>query len=504
MAPARPGPPSAPPGRLTRPGPDPRYQAPPVRRLPVGRRRGDQYERRDDRYERPPARKGRWIMAGVIAAALASAVGAAAALRAPTTTPSWVTAPTAVAVAPVLPGLGPDAPQPSPSGLSALLTPLLADGRLGSHVTASVIDVTTGTSLFGQGDTVGAIPASTAKLLTAAAVLHSRGSAYQIPTRAVLGASPGEVVLVGGGDPTLAINANGSYPGAARLVLLAAQVVKALAGQAPTKVTIDGSLYSGPQYSPNWFEADHNGGYITNVTALMTDGGRKDPKRNKNAAPRYPNPDQAAGQAFAAALGLPKSAVSAGTAPAGADQLGQVLSLPVSRMVEIMLQDSDNMIAEAMARQVAIARGKPASFAGGAEATRDELAQLKLPVDGFGLLDGSGLSSEDRVSAALLTSVLASAASPDHPELRSILSGLPVAAYSGTLSDRFPGANNGAGTVRAKTGTLTGVDSLAGLAVDADGRLLAFSILADATQGSGPAEAAIDKLAAAVASCGCR
>jgi D-alanyl-D-alanine carboxypeptidase/D-alanyl-D-alanine-endopeptidase (penicillin-binding protein 4) len=503
MAPSRPGPP---PGRVVRPGPEPRYEARPARRLPVRRRGANQYDQRrdDDRYERPRSRKGRWIVAGVLAAALASAVGAAAALRAPEATPSWVTAPVAAAVAPVLPGLGSDAPQPSPSGVSAILTPLLADGRLGSHVTASVVDVSTGDTLFGQGDTTGAIPASTAKLLTAAAVLHSRGPAYQIATRAVLGASPGEVVLIGGGDPTLAINANGSYPGAARLDLLAAQVIKALAGQAPTKVTIDGSLYSGPLYSPNWNEVDRNGGYITNVTALTTDGGRKDPKRNKNSAPRYPNPDQAAGQAFAAALGLPRTAVSVGAAPPGADQLGEVLSLPVSRMVEMMLQESDNMIAEAMARQVAIAQGKPASFAGAAEATREVLAQLKLPVDGLGLLDGSGLSNDDRVTAQLLTGVLAAAASPDHPELRSIVSGLPVAAYSGTLIDRYLGANPAAGTVRAKTGTLTGVDSLAGLAVDADGRLLAFSIVADATPGSGPAEVAIDKLAAAVASCGCR
>jgi D-alanyl-D-alanine carboxypeptidase/D-alanyl-D-alanine-endopeptidase (penicillin-binding protein 4) len=184
-----------------------------------------------------------------------------------------------------------------------------------------------------------------------------------------------------------------------------------------------------------------------------------------------------------------------------------VLSLPVSRMVETMLTKSDNIVAEAMARQVALARGKPASFDGGAQATREVLAELKLPVDGFGLIDGSGLSYNDHVTAQLLTSVLAEAASPQHADLRAIISGLPVAGWSGTLNKRY-GANGtaaAAGIVRAKTGTLRSVNSLAGVAVDADGRLLAFSILADATPGTAPdpAEAALDRIAATLAGCGC-
>jgi D-alanyl-D-alanine carboxypeptidase/D-alanyl-D-alanine-endopeptidase (penicillin-binding protein 4) len=165
------------------------------------------------------------------------------------------------------------------------------------------------------------------------------------------------------------------------------------------------------------------------------------------------------------------------------------------------------MIAEAMARQVAVARGKPASFDGGAQATREVLAELKLPVDGFGLIDGSGLSYNDHVTAQLLTGVLAQAASSQHPELRSIISGLPVAGWSGTLNKRYiaNGTAQAAGVVRAKTGTLRSVNSLAGIAVDADGRLLAFSILADQTPGQAPdpAEAALDRIATTVASCGC-
>ncbi|MDT4935178.1 MAG: hypothetical protein QOK11_3070, partial [Pseudonocardiales bacterium] len=92
-----------------------------------------------------------------------------------------------------------------------------------------------------------------------------------------------------------------------------------------------------------------------------------------------------------------------------------------------------------------------------------------------------------------------------------IVTALPVAAWSGTLSGRYlrgSGATAGAGVVRAKTGTLTSVSSLAGFVHDADGRLLAFAVLADhVAPGDGPtaaAEAALDRIAAALAGCGCR
>ena len=376
-------------------------------------------------------------------------------------------------------------------------------------MTASVVDVDTGQQVYGREASGSAIPASTAKLLTAAAVLSARGPAYRIPTRAVAGNAPGEVVLIGAGDPSLAAGAVASYPGAARLDLLAQQVRQSLGGQDPTRVIIDTSLYTGPTYpTPQWYEADLNSGFIAHITALMTDGARRDPSRTKSGAARYAQPDVAAGEQFAAALGLPPGAVTRGTAPARSEQLGEVLSPPIGRLVEVMLAESDNVLAEGLARQVAVARGMPASFDGAAQATRAELADMGLPLAGYTVVDGSGLSHFNRVSAGLLTGVLALAAAPDHPELRPIVSGLPVAAYSGTLFERYLDPANGGGAasvVRAKTGTLTGVSALAGLVVDADGRLLAFSVIADATGGVNlrATEAALDRVAAAIADCGC-
>jgi len=134
---------------------------------------------------------------------------------------------------------------------------------------------------------------------------------------------------------------------------------------------------------------------------------------------------------------------------------------------------------------------------------RAVLEDLGISVTGYGLADGSGLSRQGRLSPSLLTSLLTVDAGDKHPELRGVFTGLPVGGYSGTLAARFRGAAV-TGTVRAKTGTLTGVSAIAGLVTDADGRTLAFAAIADNNSSTGAAQAALDRIVTAVASCGCR
>jgi D-alanyl-D-alanine carboxypeptidase/D-alanyl-D-alanine-endopeptidase (penicillin-binding protein 4) len=165
---------------------------------------------------------------------------------------------------------------------------------------------------------------------------------------------------------------------------------------------------------------------------------------------------------------------------------------------------SDNMLAEALARQVALARDLPASFDGAAQAVTAALADAGIDVTGVTLADGSGLSLNDRVPAQVLTDLVRGAADGSLDGASALLSGLPVAGYDGTLFDR---GNAGAapGTVRAKTGTLLGVHALAGTVVTTDGRLLAFAVIADGSStGEEAAESALDAVAAALAGCGCR
>jgi D-alanyl-D-alanine carboxypeptidase/D-alanyl-D-alanine-endopeptidase (penicillin-binding protein 4) len=171
-----------------------------------------------------------------------------------------------------------------------------------------------------------------------------------------------------------------------------------------------------------------------------------------------------------------------------------------------MLRDSDNVIAEVLARQVAIAAHQPGSFSAAAAAISGTLGPAGVTV-GSGMRDGSGLSVQDRIPAAALGQVLLATTGTGHPQWRPILSGLSVAGWDGSLveQDRFTGSAAAAdGAVRAKTGSLTGVSAMAGVLTDADGRQLIFAFVADRAPGEAVARAAIDQLALTLVRCGCR
>jgi D-alanyl-D-alanine carboxypeptidase/D-alanyl-D-alanine-endopeptidase (penicillin-binding protein 4) len=414
----------------------------------------------------------------------------------------------------VLRELGATGPVPTADGLRAALATVLQDRRLGAHVSFAVRDLNTGALLYGSNATSPTTPASTLKLATATALLAVRGPDYRITTRVVAGSHPGEVVLVGAGDPTLAAGSKSTYPGSGRLDVLADEVKRALGGVKPTRVVIDTSLFAGPATGPGWQTSDNNSNYIHPIYALTTDGGRVDPSETGNSE-RYPNSALAAGQLFARYLGLPAAAVTGGRAPAAPKAsaspttpgatLASVQSAPLVEIMDTMLQASDNVLAEFMARQVAIATGRPASFAGAAAAVTAELARLGLPVAGVHIVDGSGVSHLNRLTPSLLTALLSYDAQPNHARFHSLFSGLPVAGWSGTLSSRYvsPLAAPAAGLLRAKTGTLDGVSGLAGTVVDASGRALSFALMVDKVPLGADAPAAEDAVGTALYRCGC-
>jgi D-alanyl-D-alanine carboxypeptidase/D-alanyl-D-alanine-endopeptidase (penicillin-binding protein 4) len=407
----------------------------------------------------------------------------------------------------------PVGPMPTVGGVAIALAGKLINPDLGPSVAAQVIDAASGTVLLNRRSADLVAPASTSKLFTAAALLTVHKPTDRFTTTVVAGATPGAVVLVGGGDPTLSAAPAGQpteYAEAARVSDLAAKVKAARAGAAVTQVIVDDSFFSGSTTGPGWASDDAPSDYASPITATMVDAGRDTP----GAISRSGTPDLAAGNALAAALAdpspgsLPRAQVSLGMASVGARVLAQAQSAPVLRLAEQMLVDSDNVIAEVLARQVAIAAKRPATFAGAAAAISSTLAPLGIAVGG-GMKDGSGLSGLDRIPAAALGQVLLKAVDPSHPQLRPILAALSVAGWDGTLAEqgRFAGAASGAyGVVRAKTGSLTGVSALAGLVTDKDRRLLVFSFVADKIPNAdaAPSRSAIDQLAAALVACGCR
>lgn len=384
----------------------------------------------------------------------------------------------------------PDAPDGAAAELRSLLGPLLKDPALGTRRSAVVIDTATGGRLYGKGADTPMTPASTVKIATTVAALTALGPAHRIPTSVRASADSRTVTLVGGGDPTL---------DRAGLRALAADTARALkdSGVHEVRLRYDASGYSGPALHP--IGPNDN---IAPVSALMVDEGRLD-DTSSGPAPRSGDPAGDAADAFGELLdeaGIDTgSGPEPGRAAAKTRAVATHLSVPLSALVERALTNSDNDIAEALARQTARAAGEPADFNGGRRAVTAQLKKLKLPLKGVNFADGSGLNRQDKVTAALLAGLLTRAADPDHPELRPVLTGLPVAGFSGTLSGRYTTKSGGTGLIRAKTGTLTGVNTLSGTVVDPHGRLLAFAFLASGTSAPSEAQSALDALATALA-----
>ncbi len=171
-----------------------------------------------------------------------------------------------------------------------------------------------------------------------------------------------------------------------------------------------------------------------------------------------------------------------------------------------IIEVSDNEGAEVLLRQVAIAAGKPGSATAGVAAMTATLTELGVDLSRATVYDGSGLSRQDRLPIGVLVDVLQLAADPEHPELRTVVSTLPVAGFTGSLAVRFTvSAPDGLGQVRAKTGTLTGVHGLAGLVMTRSGVPLVFAAIADRVRLPRTLDARdqLDKIAARLATCGC-
>ncbi|MDX2603997.1 D-alanyl-D-alanine carboxypeptidase/D-alanyl-D-alanine-endopeptidase [Streptomyces caniscabiei] len=411
-------------------------------------------------------------------------------------------APSAPSVLAGLGGVSGAGSRPDSAALAALLDPILNSSVLGPRRAASVVDVETGEQLYAQNADDALTPASTTKIATAAAVLSALGPDHRIETRTVLKPDSAEVVLVGGGDPTL--TAHEDTDRYASLRTLADETAAALDRRHLNEITLahDTSLYEGPEQ-----HTIGRNGNLALVVPLMVDEARLDDS-SSGEAERHLDPVGDATAQFADLLedrGVKVRTGGSVTAPKNAKELAAVSSPPLSTLVERMLTNSDNDIAEALARQVALATGEQPSFEGGAAAIKKELKKLEVPLEGVEFADGSGLSRGNALTPALLTALLARSAAPDHPGLRPVLTGLPVAGFTGTLRNRYPSDADGTGVVRAKTGTLSNVNTLAGTVVDADGRLLAFAFLATETplENTDPAKKALTDATSALATCGC-
>ncbi len=400
-----------------------------------------------------------------------------------------------------------NAPLPDAAAIQALAQALRADPRTGSSTNVAVIDLATGEYLADVSAHETQVPASTAKVLTALAATYTLGADYRLTTSATFDAATGRVTLVAGGDMMLAADAGhggalADANGWAGLGDLARSVAAELAARGVTavEVAVDDAAYPAPHKPPAWPEYVIRLGYGAPVSGLAVNVAKQE---DAFYAPRWDDPSLHAAQTFAERLteaGVTATVV--GHRGATGVTVATVYSAPLARVVEHLIYESDNTIAELVARQLALETGRPATSAGGAEAITEALGVMGLDTTGLKLYDGAGYSTQNRISPALLAEAIR--ASMSLPQVGPFIQWMPIGAMEGTVAGRF-GDTPAAGLLRAKTGSLTGVTSLAGVVQTADGRVLVFAVLADGMPaGQDRPRTAIDEFVASLAQCGCR
>jgi D-alanyl-D-alanine carboxypeptidase/D-alanyl-D-alanine-endopeptidase (penicillin-binding protein 4) len=341
----------------------------------------------------------------------------------------------------------------------ALAVPHVSQARTG----AVAIDLETGETVFSEHANLPLVPASNEKLAVAYSALVTLGRTFRFETD-VLGRGEqdgtiwrGSLVLVGHGDPTLS---------SADLATLARQVRAAGIRRVTRGVFGDESFFDARRTGAGW----KSWFYINEcppLSALTVDRGRYYGRTSRD-------PATAAALLFRNALR--RAGVAIGGAGVGKQHdddvpLAVVESAPLPQIVAWMGRVSDNFTAELLLKQLGTSDEAAGTSARGAAVVRSALAEAGVPLAGLRVVDGSGLSSLDRLTARSLAALLRVAWAD--PEVRPyLLAALPVAGISGTLHDRMrrPPAR---GNVQAKTGTTSLASALSGFVK----RRYVFSVL---------------------------
>lgn len=414
---------------------------------------------------------------------------------------------TAVPEPPAAPVLPPVDPVPG-SKAASVQERIREVGPVQGQVWGMVMGAASNEVLYSQtGDGAG-VPASTQKVLTSLAALDLYGPGHRFDTVVRRDpADPATLYLVGGGDPYLAKGAANRPPARASILDLAAATAAALRQQpagGAVQIVMDTSLFAGPGWHPDWIAAYRD--YAAETSALWVDGARPN---GQPIGRRDADPARVAADAFTAELrrlGVQVGATTTGVAPDHAAEIAKVSSLPVENIVELVLIHSDNDAAEVLFRHIGRAGGRSGSIADAQIAMQETLSRLGAWTEGMQVVDGSGLARTNLTSPRALIRAMQLGVAADHPRYRAVATGMSVAGAEGTLAGRFTedGTGSGRGLVRAKTGTLTQVHSLAGYVRDNDGALLVYSFIVNGEQDEYATRIWLDRVTATLAACGCR
>ena len=361
------------------------------------------------------------------------------------------------------------AAQPSAAAGQTPLARQLARALRVPHVSpaqsgAFAVDLTTGRAVFAHNLTRPLIPASNEKLAVTYAALHVFGPAHRFDT-AVLGEGEqegaiwrGDIILKGFGDPTLSTLNLHAMAGQLR-----AQGITRVSGRLVGDESYFDARRTAPGWKP-WFFINES----PPLSALTVDRARYHGRTTREPA-------------LAAALTFREALRAAGISVAGrtltgraaddAFPLASVSSVPLAAILRFMNRESDNFTAEILLKQLGTQLSDQGTTAAGSAVVRSILAEQEIPIGGVRIVDGSGLSGLNRLTASALVGLLQDGY--DDLALREVLvSTLPIAGRNGTLRRRMRGSA-AAGRVLAKTGTTREASALSGYVK----RRYAFAIL---------------------------
>lgn len=346
------------------------------------------------------------------------------------------------------------APAQAGASLRGDLDRALRSPYVSSSLTGAIaVDLADGDTVYRHNAGLSLRPASNEKLTVAVAALDRLGPLFRIETK-VLGEGTladgiwqGRLVLKGYGDPSLTRS---------DLRRLAEGVRSAGITSVTARIVGDESYYDTMRTAPGW-KASYYKEECPPLSALIFNRGKIDGRV-------VDNPALVAVRTFRdelldAGVRVPRR-VTTGVAAADAVVLGTRRSPVLARLVGRMDLVSDNFYAEMLLKQLGARVRGAGTTAAGAGVVRTELSRRGVPLDGVRIVDGSGLSSYDRLTARALGALLISAWS-DATIKEPFVASLPIAGVSGTLEDRMtkPPAY---GNVYAKTGTTDTASTLSG------------------------------------------
>lgn len=319
-------------------------------------------------------------------------------------------------------------------------------------------------------------PASTMKVITAITALDKLGGAYQFKTRLkytgeIIDSTRtlvGDLYIVGGMDPRI---------GRDDLAAFAESIKKLGIDSIRGSIYLDKSMKHPDLYGEGWCWDDDNPVLSACVYGRKDNMGENFIKKLSDCGIFY------------------DGTTTEGRAPSTAKEICS-RSHSIDQILQKMMKDSNNLYAESMYYQIGLTQGKPATAKGAQNVEKNLIRKMGLNPSRYRLADGSGLSLYNYVTAELEVRFLRYAYQNSNI-FNNLYTSLPIAGVDGTLEKRMR-KTKAAGNVRAKTGTVTGISSLAGYVLAGNGHRLAFCIINQGVMNSANAKAFQDKVCVAL------